>query len=531
MDSGETNMRYPRALAGVLAAAFTAGALAACDREPEPVTEPGASAEIASAEGLCEHDVDPERCPFCNPELIEEMGMCPGHGVPEAICFPCHPDLEPAFRATGDWCAGHDRPESQCYLCNPELDPQRAGALPAGDAAGTEPGHAEPFPRGEAGRSGPDTPRHLRAPSVHCGTQDMIVRFDSPRIAGDAGLELARAERRSVTATVECNAVVDYDGDRHALLSSQVPGVVEEVHCDYGQAVRAGDPLVTLQSPRLGAAKAALLRAKAAVRLREENHVREVRLLEKGIATEVKVLEAETALAEARIALAAAKQELLSLGLTHGDVERVVEREDTASRHVVAAPFDGLVLDRPATAGEVVETAQPLCEVADLSRMWIRLDVYEADAAAVGEGQPVVVRVDGIRGETFGGQVTWVSSRLDPETRTLEARAEVDNAAGLLRANMFGEAEIAVRSRHEAVVVPEAAVQWEGCCNVVFVRRSDELYEPRKVRLGVATGTVYEVLAGLQEGEEIVTQGSFLLKTELTKGSIGAGCCEVHPGT
>jgi cobalt-zinc-cadmium efflux system membrane fusion protein len=95
---------------------------------------------------------------------------------------------------------------------------------------------------------------------------------------------------------------------------------------------------------------------------------------------------------------------------------------------------------------------------------------------------------------------------------------------------MFAKASIAVRDHQPALVVPVDSVQWEGCCNVVFVKRSDVLYEPRKVMLGVNTGSVYEVLHGVQAGEEIVTQGSFLLKTEILKGSIGAGCCEVDPG-
>jgi cobalt-zinc-cadmium efflux system membrane fusion protein len=95
---------------------------------------------------------------------------------------------------------------------------------------------------------------------------------------------------------------------------------------------------------------------------------------------------------------------------------------------------------------------------------------------------------------------------------------------------MFAEARISVRDRQPALVVPTASVQWEGCCNVVFVKRSETVYEPRKVHLGVGTGTVYEVLSGVGQGEEVVTQGSFLLKTEILKGSIGAGCCETHPG-
>jgi cobalt-zinc-cadmium efflux system membrane fusion protein len=96
---------------------------------------------------------------------------------------------------------------------------------------------------------------------------------------------------------------------------------------------------------------------------------------------------------------------------------------------------------------------------------------------------------------------------------------------------MFARARITLRHRESALLVPEDSVQWEGCCNIVFVRNSDTEFEPRKVHLGVATGNVYEVLSGVKEGEDVVTQGSFLLKTEILKGNIGAGCCEIDPGS
>ena len=180
--------------------------------------------------------------------------------------------------------------------------------------------------------------------------------------------------------------------------------------------------------------------------------------------------------------------------------------------------------------GEVVDPSQPLFAIADISRMWALIDIYESDLREVQVGQPVVLRVEGLPGESFAGHITWVSSQLDPQTRTLQARAEFDNSHGLLRAHMFAQASVSVRDRQHSLVVPQAAVQWEGCCNVVFVKKSETDYEPRKVHLGVATGTVYEVLSGVSEGEEVVTQGSFLLKTEILKGSIGAGCCEVAAG-
>jgi cobalt-zinc-cadmium efflux system membrane fusion protein len=123
--------------------------------------------------------------------------------------------------------------------------------------------------------------------------------------------------------------------------------------------------------------------------------------------------------------------------------------------------------------------------------------------------------------------VTWISSDVDPRTRTVKVRAEFENPEGHLRARSFATGRVVTRDDEEAVFVPKEAVQWEGCCNVAFERTSATEFVPRKLRLGYDAGEHYEVLEGVNGGETVVTQGSFILKTELQKGSIGAGCCEV----
>jgi cobalt-zinc-cadmium efflux system membrane fusion protein len=159
--------------------------------------------------------------------------------------------------------------------------------------------------------------------------------------------------------------------------------------------------------------------------------------------------------------------------------------------------------------------------------MWVLLDVDQAQIRLVERGQAVLLTVEGWAGETLGGRVTWLSSDVDRRTRTVKVRAEFENPEGILRAQSFGTARIVTRDDKEAVLVPKDAVQWEGCCNVAFERQSPTEFVPRKLRLGYDAGDYYEVLHGLSGGETVVTQGSFILKTELQKGSIGAGCCEV----
>jgi len=494
-----------------------------CDRgEPDK-----AKHTETDSEAFCEeHQIAEAQCPFCDPTLIESLGFCNGHGVPEAYCYQCNPALVPAFKAAGDWCAGHDRPESQCYICNPELDPARKpDPTPESSAASTAAGVTF------AGATASEyLPRTQRTPSVSCATQALVVRFDTPAIAREAGLEFATVRSRPITRTLECNAIVAYDGNRYAHLAAQLPGIVATVHKNLGERVEPGDALATITTAHLGAAKAAYLQALAVIRLRERNHERERDLFSRGVSSERQLLEAETQLAESRIALAEAEQALISLGLSDQQIETVGASGDTSARYVVTASFPGIIVERHAVVGEVVDSSKPLFAVADVSRMWALLDVYESDAREIRVGQPVVLRVDGLAGEPFGGYITWISSEVDPQTRTVRARAEIDNGLGTLRANMFAHAVVATRDRQQALVVQETSVQWEGCCNVVFVKKSDMVYEPRKVHLGTSTGAVYEVLDGLDPDEVVVTQGSFLLKTEILKGSIGAGCCEVQPG-
>jgi len=487
-----------------------------CDKSASDDARHATNSDTAA---FCEeHQIAEAQCPFCDPSLIESLGFCNGHGVPEAFCYQCNSDLIPAFKAVRDWCAGHDRPESQCYICNPQLNPDR------NETPATETSKATTSP------SKVYVSRIQQPPSVFCSKQNIVISFDSPEIADQAGLELTTIEFRPITKTVECNAEIAYDGNRYAQISAQVPGIVAEVHKNIGDTIEPREALVTITSTHLGAAKASYLQAIAAVELWKQNHAREANLLDRGISTEKDLLEAETRLAESLISLSQAEQVLLNFRLSKKEIEEVGRSDDTSTRYVIRAPFSGIVVERFAVNGEVVEPSKPLFAVADVSRMWALIDVYESDMRHIQVGQPVVLHVDGLQGEPFAGHINWVSAQLNPKTRTLQARADLDNTGGLLRANMFAQASVSVRERQKSLVVPEASVQWEGCCNVVFVKTSETVYEPRKVNLGIATGTVYEVLSGVEEGEEVVTQGSFLLKTEILKGSIGAGCCEVDPG-
>lgn len=471
------------------------------------------------ADFCAEHHLAESQCPWCNPSQVEELGMCPGHGVPEAYCSRCNPALIEGFKAENDWCAGHDLPESQCTLCNPELQAAEAAVIDL-----EMPDSAIRVEWAE------DQPRHEKPPALACTTEMMRVRFIDDRIAEDAGLEYGAILRRPVTETLTANARLTYNADQHAHLPPRAPGIVHEVRASLGEQVGEGDVLAVVDSVELGAAKAEYLQARALVNLWEKNHAREQGLYEKRVATEREVLEAETRLAESRIALSGSRQRLLNFGLSTAEIEEIGHTEDTSFLLTVRAPFAGVIVERHAVVGEVVDTAHALFSVADTSTLWAVLDIREEDAARVVEDAPVNLVVDGLRGQTHAGGILWVSTEVDPKTRTLKAYAEIPNPDGRLRASMFGTATVFIRQHEMTALVPESAVQWDGCCNVAFVRRGKSEFEPRKLHLGYETDGHYVVESGLRAGEVVVTTGSFLLKTEIMKESIGAGCCEIELG-
>lgn len=468
----------------------------------------------------CEHTLARHECPFCSPNLIDDLGLCGAHGVPEALCTRCNGTLIAAFKVEHDWCAEHNLPESQCVLCNPGLATGGSGAIKGAHAGSGI----------ELVRQTRPLPRAQRAPSASCTKQDSIVRFASPEIARAAGLQTMALERRPVAHAIECNAQLTFNAEKVSHIAPRVPGVVHHVYKAIGDRVEAGAVMAVIDSTELGSAKADHLQAAATLELWKKNYQRQLDLSESGLSMQRALLEAQSGLTEAQISYSQTAQRLRNLGLSDPQIEAVLTSNDTSSLLEVAAPFAGTIVDRHLAKGEIVDQEHVMFTIADTSTMWAMLDIREEDVRVVKPGQGVVIAVSGLPGETLGGVIGWVASSVDARTRTLQARADIDNSEGLLRANMFGRATITVAQQQDAIVVPKSAVQWEGCCNVVFVKHTDTVFQPYKVRLGFDAGEHYVVEAGLEPGEEIVTQGAFLLKTEILKGSIGAGCCETHTG-
>ncbi len=406
------------------------------------------------------------------------------HGVLGSLCPECHPALAAIYQGHGDWCAEHAMPESICPICHPERGGRPTATIdeaPADDGAATD------------------------------GTRVTLASAD---VAARMGLETTALEAPSTSVAVRATARLTYDLSRVARLGARVPGIVGEVRVDVGQRVSAGDALAWIDSTSVAADRSRLAAALARRTAAEASEVRLAGLRASGISSERDLLAARQEAAAARSEHDALRASLRAVG------------GGGSSRYAVSSPIDGIVTVRSAVVGSAADAEDVLFEVVDASQLWAELAIPERDAMRVGVGQSVSLRVLGLDDRTFDGALAFVSPEIDPHTRTVAARAAIANPEGVLRVHALADAEIAVPSAAPGFVVPRAAVQHVRDVAMIFVRVSDVAYEVRRVEvLGENDDTV--VVSGrLAESEVVVTTGSFLLRTETMRDSIGAGCCE-----
>jgi cobalt-zinc-cadmium efflux system membrane fusion protein len=512
----------------VLAVGFVAGLLGcaggeagggAHDRTAQ--TEP-ATGQVGDPDDWCAgHGVPESACPLCDPTVearYREAGdWCEGHGFPESVCPSCNPVAPPGDRVTagqvadaGDWCAEHGVPESACPLCDVGVEGRYREA---GDWC-----EEHGFPESVCPRCNPMVPPG--GGTLPGGLVGSSIRFRSAEIEQTAGIEVAPADGIPMAGSVQCTATIDFNRNRLADVRTTVPGLVRVVAVDLGQQVQRGSVLFELESAQVGDLTARRRAARERMETAGANLSRLENLRSRQIPSARQLELAEQELRAAEAELHSIEQ---FLQLTGGSDSGV------SGRFEIRSPMDGTVVRRPAVVGSFATEADSLATVADTSRMWAMLDVNEFDVAGLSVGQRVDVQVDGVPHRLFEGQVSWIASEVDARTRKVSVRAEVHNHQGLLRAGQFARARVLMESPDLGVSIPTDAVQRLEDRSVVFLRTGPLSYEPRAVQVGRSDGRRVQIVDGLAAGEPVVTIGAYLLKTELMRGSLGSGCCEVEP--
>jgi membrane fusion protein, heavy metal efflux system len=310
---------------------------------------------------------------------------------------------------------------------------------------------------------------------------------------------------------------VEANPNRVSKVLLPVAGRVASVLVKTGDAVRKGQPLLTIESPDADSAmstylssQASVTQSRAALGKAQADFDRASDLFEHNAVANKDVITAESALAQAKAALEQAQaardqaqRRLDVLGLHPGDSQQQV---------VVRSPLAGKVLDLSVVSGEYRnDTTAPVMTVADLSTVWVSSQVPESYIRFVQAGEQVEITLVAYPGESFHGRVSRIADTVDPQTRSVKVQAELDNRDGRLRPEMYGSIHH-IESTAQTMVVPVSAVVQSDSHSVVFVETAPGRFEQRGVTLGKRAGDVVRVVSGVKPGDRIATDGVMLLE-------------------
>jgi RND family efflux transporter MFP subunit len=407
-----------------------------------------------------------------------------------------------------------DRP-GDCPICGMKLVPieSRESKAPAGSSA----------PAGAAtGATGPRRILHYRNPMDPSVTSpvpmkdpmgmDYVPVYSDEVSAGSGveghasvevspdelrltGIQTAVARRGTLARTIRTVGEVKADETRVSQVHARISGWVEKLFVNSsGQAVRRGQPLLTVYSPELLATQEEFLRARESAARFAQSDVPEVR---RGGAE----------------LLEAARQRLMLFDVPQSFIETLEQTGRPQRAVTLEAPASGFVTTKDVFAGARLEPGVTLFTVTDLSRVWIEAEVYEQEASLVRLGQKARVTLAYDPSHAYTGRIRYVYPYLDTDTRTLRVRFEFANPGLVLKPGMYANVELDVQAA-EGILVPDASILDTGPRQIVYVETGEGRYEPRQVTVGVRSDGQAQILSGVKAGETVVDRANFLLDSE-----------------
>ncbi len=416
-------------------------------------------------------------------------------------------------------CEEHGIPESQCTICNPDMEQSSRSAVGStSDLRALEKVMCE---HGVA-----------TVECENCRFEIGVVKLQ-PSLA-KALIETTVVQAGPATKTLRLTGQVQLDQTRVVDVVPTGSGRVKRVKKLLGQDVAEGDVLAVIHSDDLGQAKAQFLEVQARLELATSTFEREKELYEQKVSSEADYLSALNELKAAQAYYAAAERRLRLFGLGTEQISAIKDEKENSqfAELVLRAPQAGTIIAQNVSAGALVDTTESIYTIADLSNVWVWYDLYEKDLAVLGDrlssGKTIVakVRVKAFEAEVFDGVVDLIGSRVDEHTRTIKVRVQVRNGERKLKPGMFAEAEISVPLEGNITAVPSSAVLSDEGRSFVFQHWKDDLWVRRDVRLGRNLGGFAEVLNGIPTGATIVTRGAFMLKSDILREKMGAGCAD-----
>ncbi len=312
-----------------------------------------------------------------------------------------------------------------------------------------------------------------------------------------ASVQVTPVQRHVITREVRMVGLVEYDETRLRNINAWFPGRLDKLFVNFtGVTVEKGEPMAEIYSPDLLSAQEELLQA---IKSRDDLKNSKIGVVRRS----------------ADATIDAARDKLRLWGITDQQIENIEQTGVTSDHVTVYAPVEGVVIKRNASEGDYVKDGSKILTLADLSTVWLSLDAYESDINYLRLNQEVTFTTNTYPGETFVGKITFIDPTLNPKSRTVRARVEVNNEDGRLKPGMFAHgiaySDLEAPDAGIPLVIPASAPLITGKRAVVYVQDPDEpgMFSGRVVTLGARGSDKYIVKEGLGEGELVVTNGAF----------------------
>lgn len=380
------------------------------------------------------------------------------------------------------------------------------------------------------------------AQHISQNANEVKITADAARLAKITSQPVASAADQS---QIETTGQIKADENRVFHINSIVAGRVVKDNVVLGNVIKEGEQLAVIQNLDVAKTYGEYIHKAHQNEVDVEQTKARLELAAKTV-ERLKGLSKEGIVAEKDLLAAQNQQKLLQIDLA-GFKEHAVHIKSEAEallgaygvdlnstqkgKHIdptkietgspLIAPRSGVVIQKNVTVGDVVNPADPLYVVADLSSVWLDVTVYDKDLQKVKEGERVTFRSDSLPGSEFSGRISYIQPSTGDGTRTFVARVVLPNAKLILKPGMFGQIKIISDSGNQRPYLPEQALQKFGNEDFVFIDKGDNSYERRRVVLGDRIGDGYLVVDGITPGELVVESGSFKLKSELLKSQIG----------
>ena len=379
----------------------------------------------------------------------------------------------------------------------PAASPSAAGAAPKATEAGATAASAGTAPGASA-------------------ADEMVVSV-KPEMLGR--FRTAAVEAREIASAQDVAGRIEANEQKVTRIGAAVTGRVTDVLVDIGDRVARGQTMAQVTSPELTQAQMAFLRAHAHREMAERAEDRAQQLLKADVIGSAELQRRQSELAIANAELRAAADQLQIMGVTAEAVARLRQQGTLSPNAAVTASMGGTVIERKVSQGQVAQPGDPLFTVADLSRVWVVGGLPEQTARAVQVGQTVEVQVPALGQSRWSGRIVFVGDTVNPDTRTVTIRTEVENNNRTLKPQMLATMRI-MAAPERVIAVPVGAVVREQDRDHVYVEEGQGRYRLTPVRLGPAVDGLRPALEGLREGQRIVVEGAFHLNNERKRAEL-----------